>query len=80
MFKQKKRLADAERGLLAKTTKAAVESKRIAGDRIERTLARLADLRRSELQDRDARIYPGYYAPVMIWRDGRRMAVELLCS
>src|SRR5688572_14243840 len=34
LFKQKKRLADAERTLLSKTTKAATESKRIATDKI----------------------------------------------
>lgn len=71
LFKQRKRLNDAERTLATKTTKAASESKRIATDKIARATARLADLRRSEPKDRDARIYPGYYAPVMIMEQGK---------
>ena len=35
LFKQRKRLADAERTLQTKTTKAASESNRIAADKIE---------------------------------------------
>ena len=73
LFTQRKRLADAERTLQTKTTKAAIESKRIAPDKIEQTLRRLADLRRTELKDRDARIYPGYYAPVIVMEQGQRV-------
>lgn len=73
LFKQKKRLADAERALASKTTKAASESKRIATDKISRSLTRLDDLRRTELKDRDSRIFPGYYAPVIIVENGQRV-------
>lgn len=73
LFKQKKRLADAERTLQTKTTKTAQESQRIASDKIAKSLARLSDLRRTELKDRDARIFPGYYAPVMIVENGERI-------
>ena len=73
VFKQKKRLADAERALETKTTKAAVESQRIATDKVKQLLGRLADLKRTEPKDRDARIFPGTYAPVMIWEDGKRV-------
>lgn len=73
VFKQKKRLSDAERTLQTKTTKAALESKRIAADKIERALERLADLRRAELVEEDARIYPGVYAPVLVMEGGRRV-------
>jgi putative SOS response-associated peptidase YedK len=73
VFKQKKRLADAERTLQTKTTKAALESKRIATDKIAWALGKLADLRRSELNDEDSRIFPGWYAPVMIVENGRRV-------
>ncbi len=38
VFAQKKRLADAERTLASKTTKAATESKRIAADKIDKAL------------------------------------------
>jgi hypothetical protein len=51
IFKQRKRLADAERTLQTKTTKAATESKRIAADKIEWALSKLADLKRSEPKD-----------------------------
>lgn len=73
IFKQRKRLADAERTLASKTTKAATESKRIATDKIEWAMGKLADLRRDELKDRDARIFPSWYAPVMIVENGRRV-------
>ena len=73
LFKQKKRLADAERTLQAKPTKAAVESRRIAGDKIAWVLGKLADIRRAELNDEDSRIFPGWYAPVMVVENGRRV-------
>ena len=73
VFKQKKRLADAERTLQTKTTKAAIESRRIATDKIAWALGKLADLRRTELNGEDSRIFPGWYAPVMIVENGRRV-------
>jgi len=73
VFKQKKRLADAERSLQTKATKAATESKRIATDKIAWALGKLADLRRTELNGEDSRIFPGWYAPVMIVENGRRV-------
>ena len=73
LFKQRKRLADAERILQFKPTKAAVQSKRIAADKIDWTMGKLADLRRTELMDRDSRIFPGFYAPVMVMDKGRRV-------
>lgn len=73
LFKQKTRLAEAERKLAVKLTKAATESKRIATDKIARDHNRLKDLNRFELQPRDSRIFPGHYAPVMIMEDGRKM-------
>ena len=73
LFKQKKRLADAERTLQARTTKKAQEDQRIATDKIAWTLARLADLRRTTLVEEDSRIFPGWYAPVMVMQGGRRV-------
>lgn len=73
VFKQKKRLADAERTLRTKTTKAATESRRIATDKIAWALGKLADLRLTELNDEDSRIFPGWFAPVMIVENGRRV-------
>ena len=73
LFKQRKRLADSERTLQAKPTKSATESKRIATDKIEWGMGKLSDLRRTELKDRDSRIFPGHYAPVMVMENGRRV-------
>lgn len=73
LFAQRKRLADAERTLTVKATKAAAESKRIAGSKIERAVERLADLRRTEPAERDSRIFPLVYAPVMVVEEGRRV-------
>ncbi|GAB3366268.1 hypothetical protein GCM10027431_07990 [Lysobacter rhizosphaerae] len=73
LFKQKKRLADAERTLQTKTTKAATESKRIAADKIEWAMGKLNDLRRTELVGEDSRIFPGWYAPVMVMEHGKRV-------
>ena len=73
LFKQRKRLADAQRQLQVKTTKAATDSQRIATAKVDALLARLADLRRIQLLPRDSRIYSGYYAPVLVWEDGHRV-------
>jgi putative SOS response-associated peptidase YedK len=73
LFKQRKRLFDAERILLDKTTKKALEEKRIATDKIEWTRGKLADLHRSALVADDSRIFPGHYAPVMVWENGQRV-------
>ena len=73
LFKQRKRLADAERTLQVKTTKAASESRRIATSKVEWALGKLADLRRTTLVDEDSRIFPGWYAPVLVSEGGRRV-------
>ena len=73
LFKQRKRLADAERTLQTKTTKAATESRRIATDKVAWCLGKLSDLRRTELTDDDSRIFPGWHAPVMVMEAGRRV-------
>jgi putative SOS response-associated peptidase YedK len=73
VFKQRKRLADAERTLQAKTTKAATESRRIATAKVDWALGKLADLRRTSVTDEDARIFPGWMAPVIVMEQGRRV-------
>jgi putative SOS response-associated peptidase YedK len=73
LFKQRKRLVDAERALQVKVTKKASEDVRIATNKIAAAKEKLSDLGRVELLDRDARIFPGVYAPVMVWEDGRRV-------
>ncbi|MGF6301004.1 hypothetical protein OKW42_004334 [Paraburkholderia sp. WC7.3d] len=73
LFAQRKRLAEAERSLQTKLTKAATESKRIATDKIEWTLGRLDDIRRTEPKSRDSRTFPGHYAPVTIIENGQHV-------
>lgn len=73
LFKQRKRLADANRALEAKVTKKMSEDQRIATDKIAWIQAKLSDLQRVELRPRDSRIFPGWYAPVMVIEDGRRI-------
>jgi len=73
LFKQRKRLADAERTLQAKATKAATESRRIATDKVQWLLGKLADLRRTVPEDRDGRFFPGWYALVMVVENGQRV-------
>jgi hypothetical protein len=73
LFKQRKRLADAERTLASKTTKAATDSKRIASEKVEWLLGKLARLRSAELVEDDLRIFPGHYAPVMVMEHGQRV-------
>jgi len=73
LFKQKKRLADAQRVLKAKPTKKAQEDQRIAAQKIDWALGKLNDLRRTEPKDKDSRIFPGWYAPVMIRESGGKV-------
>ncbi|MDQ3288818.1 MAG: SOS response-associated peptidase [Pseudomonadota bacterium] len=73
LFSQRKRLVDAERVLQSRTTRAATESRRIATDKIAWARGKLDDLHRTAVEERDSRIFPGHYAPVMVWEDGRRL-------
>ena len=73
LFKQARRLADAERSLLTKTTKKAQEDQRIASAKIEKLKADLADLQRTDFKPKDARFFPGMYAPVIVMERGRRV-------
>lgn len=73
LFKQKTRLAEAERKLATKVTKTAAESQRIATSKIDWSMSKLGDLRRTELVGRDSRIFPRWYAPVMVVEDGKRV-------
>jgi putative SOS response-associated peptidase YedK len=73
LFKQRTRLADAERSLQTRMTKAAADSRRIATDKIEWTLRKLDDVGRVSPLARDSLIFPGTYAPVMIMENGERI-------
>jgi len=73
IFKQRKRLADAERTLQTKTTKKAQDDQRIAGNKVEQALGKLADIKRTTIEDRDSRMFPGWYVPVLIEQNGQRI-------
>ncbi|WP_199032698.1 SOS response-associated peptidase family protein [Ralstonia sp. ASV6] len=68
LFEQRTRLNDAERDLRAKVTKRASEEKRVATNKSEQARRRLDDLLRTELKPGDSRIFPNWYAPVMVAR------------
>jgi putative SOS response-associated peptidase YedK len=73
VFEQRKRLADAERTLQTKPTKAAANSQRIAIDKVAWAMGKLSDLKRMDGVDEDSRIFPGWYAPVMVMENGQRV-------
>jgi putative SOS response-associated peptidase YedK len=66
VFAQRRRLSAAQESLAKKETKKAREEIRIATSKSEALLERLADLRRTEPNNEDARIFPMMYAPVLI--------------
>lgn len=71
LFAQKKRHADAERALKSKVTKKAQEDFRISGNKIETALDRINGIKRPELRPTDSRIFPFWYAPILIHENGR---------
>ena len=73
LFRQRRRLVDAERALQSKSTKKALDDQRIATKKIDWAKGKLTDLRRTTPEDRDRRIFPGVYAPVMLMEQGRRV-------
>jgi len=72
-FAQKKRLADAERALAAKPTKAAAESQRIATNKIEQALTRLDRMKAVQPHPAEARIFPLHFAPIVMQVGDRRL-------
>jgi putative SOS response-associated peptidase YedK len=70
IFKQKKRLADAQRKLKVKETKSALNEQRIATSKIDASLERIALLTGTQPHEDDHRIFPMTYAPIILKRDG----------
>jgi putative SOS response-associated peptidase YedK len=64
--KQKERLAEAERKLALRSSKSLLNEQRIASGKIERLIYKLEELRRTTFEPSDARIFPFWYAPVII--------------
>ena len=77
LFVQKKRLGDAERTLQTKETKKALNDQRVASNKIEWTLGKLGDIKRTALRPKDARMFPGWYVPVII-SEGGQLTTKLM--
>jgi putative SOS response-associated peptidase YedK len=77
LFSQKTRLVNAGRSLQEKETKKAREDVRIATNKISALTAKLADLRRSEANPDDNRIFPMMYAGVIIREEGRNILTPM---
>ena len=73
LFRQKKRVADAERKLRDKVTKKAQDDVRIGTGKMARIQSRMDALKRSEPTADDSRIFPGYFVPVMVMEGGERV-------
>lgn len=66
LFRQRKRLVDAQRKLQTKETKAARNDERIAMDKIEMLTSKLSGLRSEQLSASDSRIFPKkYFVPIV---------------
>ncbi|HVI58392.1 MAG TPA: SOS response-associated peptidase family protein [Luteimonas sp.] len=73
IFKQRRRVGDAERSLQTKETKKAREDVRIGTAKVEQALGRLEELKRTASESGLARIYPGSYCPVVVMEGGERL-------
>jgi putative SOS response-associated peptidase YedK len=77
LFTQKTRLANAQRSLNEKETKKAREDVRIATSKIETLTAKLSQLRTSEPNEEDNRIFPFVYAGVIVRKDGQNLLTPM---
>jgi len=72
-FASRKRIADGERALQVKATKKAQEDVRIGNNKLRQAKEKLDYLKGIEPDPDYARIFPGWYAPVVIVEDGKRV-------
>ena len=74
LFKQVKRVADAERKLAVKETKAALNDVRVGGNKVKQMKRWIADAKRTAHQpETDDRIFPDWYTPVLIHEQGKKI-------
>ena len=74
LAKQVARLDAAESKLAVKETKTALNEQRIAGNKIKQMERWIEDAKRTRHEPaRDDRIFPNWYAPVLIVEDGKRI-------
>jgi putative SOS response-associated peptidase YedK len=77
LFKQRKRLVDAQRTLKVKETKKARTDERVATGKIAALTERLTTLRSDQIRSSDSRIFPKWYVPVVV-NDGDRLLIRPL--
>jgi putative SOS response-associated peptidase YedK len=77
LFTQKTRLVNAERSLQEKETKKARDDVRIATNKIETLTGKLSNLRSSEPNEEDNRIFPFVYAGVIVKKDGQNLLTPM---
>lgn len=77
LFYQKTRLVNADRSLKDKETKKAREEVRIASSKIASLTAKLTNLRGSEANPEDDRIFPMVYTGVIIKQDGENLLTPM---
>jgi putative SOS response-associated peptidase YedK len=73
LFAQKRRLADAQRKLATKQTKAALNDQRIAGNNIDRFVKKLNLIADPKLHASDARFFEHHYVPIVLLEGGRKV-------
>ncbi|HEY0333317.1 MAG TPA: SOS response-associated peptidase family protein [Stenotrophomonas sp.] len=73
LFVQRRRIADAQRKLADRPTKTAQTELERATRKQAQIEGWLSDLRRTEAKAKDYRIFPGWYAPVIVSEGGQRV-------
>lgn len=74
LAKQEARLAAAESKLAVKETKTALTDQRVAGNKIKQLKRWIADAKRTSHEpERDDRIFPDWYVPVLIVENGKKI-------
>jgi putative SOS response-associated peptidase YedK len=77
LFTQKTRFVNAQRSLQEKETKKAREDVRIATTKIETLTGKLGNLRSSEPNEEDNRIFPFVYTGVIVKKDGQNLLTPM---
>ncbi|HTE39402.1 MAG TPA: hypothetical protein VK629_01145 [Steroidobacteraceae bacterium] len=75
IFKQKSRMVTAERKLKAKASQAVLDELRIATYKIEKFVGDIRDVNRTDRREEDRRIFPFWYAPIVIDEGAGRRTV-----
>jgi putative SOS response-associated peptidase YedK len=73
LAEQRERKAKAEAAVARKATKTATEELRKASNKVAWVEGKLEELKSTDLAPRYSRIFPGWYAPVMVMENGRRV-------